>query len=248
MSATSQMHGKIYEQRYLEKLGFDVTKSKPTDKHDAEDNKKTISIKTSTKATKIDISDLLRVFEYRNDKRIHEMIIFIYDNLDNGIKRIKESYKLIIDDKFLNWLFGSCNKQSIINLRKKICDVPKGKVNESVITEIMQMKKEMKCQHGMNVTMCHKIDSKTQRRLQGSFSLLKIPKEIDIKKWVGARIENITIDPDVTGSSTRRFRSAVEKTPYKVCEGTMKSGKPCACQAKKGNFCRRHSSPEALKS
>jgi hypothetical protein len=243
MPATSQMHGKEYEQRYLQALGFDTTKSKPTDKHDAENNVKTISVKTSTDPKRIDISDLLRVFDYRNDKRIHEMIIFIYDNLNNGVKRIKESYKLIIDDNFLNWLFGSCNKQSILNLRKKICDVPKGKVNKTVITEIMEMKKEMKCQHGMNVTMCHKIDSKTQRRLQGSFSLLKLPKTVNIKKWNGARIENITIESDVTGFSTRRFRSATEKTPYKVCEGTTKSGKPCVCQAKKGDFCGRHTKP-----
>jgi hypothetical protein len=243
MPATSQKHGKIYEQRYLQALGFDFTKSKPTDKHDAANNIKTISVKTSTNPKSICISDLLRVFEYRNDNRIHEMIIFIYDDLDNGIKRIKESYKIIIDDKFLKWLFGSCNRQSINNLRKKICDVPKGKVNKTVITEIMQMKKEMKCQHGMNVTMCHKIDSKTQRRLQGSFSLLKIPKEFNVKRWNGARIENITIDPDIMGSSTRRFCSAAEKTPYKICEGTTKNGKPCVWQAKKGVFCGRHTKP-----
>ena len=197
---SSQGHGFVMENRVRIELGLEP-RANGTDIHDIDELPgETISIKT-TGSDLVCCGDPVRLWNYREDSRNHEMIVFKYVQKDDKTKRVTNTTILKIDQSFLDRLFGRATIDQIHELVNLIKSIPKGR------KQTPEEKKKIKTIKNSIPTgiirLNPKIDSKQQRRLQCSFYMKDLLK---FERIGGTAWRNLTIDPVI--NSPRRTRNS----------------------------------------
>jgi hypothetical protein len=129
------------------------------------DNTETISVKT-TKGNNIDCGDVLRLFNY-NYKEKHTMIVFCYKQ-ESSKRVISRILELNMNEEFKKVLFGSVTREQIEELDKYIKGIPKNGRTKEHSDTYKKMAKQLKEKSNGWISYAPKVDSKSQRRLQGS--------------------------------------------------------------------------------
>jgi hypothetical protein len=134
------------------------------------DSTETQSIKT-TGGNQIDCGDVLRLFDY-NYKEKHTMIVFCYKQ-ETSKRVINRILELNMNEEFKNVLFGSVTREQIEELDKYIKGIPKNqKPTKEYSDTYKKMAKQLKEKSNGWISYAPKVDSKSQRRLQGSIRKL----------------------------------------------------------------------------
>lgn len=175
----TQSHGFIWENEIREK----VFKLKPcvndTRKYDIPkienrfNRNENISIKT-TSSDNVYCGDVLRFYKSSETT----MIILKYKQ--QGVyKRINEIIEINLEQKLKNILFGNIPIEPLKQYVEAVKNIPKGKVlNKDYKIQKNKLEKDF----NMMISISPKVDSKTQRRVQCSFSLKDIDTEFIITK------------------------------------------------------------------
>ena len=196
---TSQGHGFVMENRVRVALGLEP-RVNGTDIHDIDEiSNETTSIKT-TGSDLVCCGDPVRLWNYREDPRNHEMIVFKYVQEDDQTKRVTNTTILKIDQSFLDLLFGRATIDQIHELVNFIKNIPRGR--RQTPNEKERIKTIKKSIPTGIIRLNPKIDSRQQRRLQCSFNMKDLK---DFESIKGTAWRNLTIDPVI--NSPRRTRN-----------------------------------------
>ena len=181
-----------------------------TDIHDIDEiPNETTSVKT-TGNDLVCCGDPVRLWNYREDPRNHEMIVFKYVQEDDKTKRVTNTTILKIDQSFLDRLFGRATIDQIRELVNLIKSIPKGR--EQTPDEKKKIKTIKNSIPTGIIRLNPKIDSKLQRRLQCSFYMKDLLK---FERIEGAVWRNLIIDP-VINSPRRKRNSRLESQSVPV--------------------------------
>tara|TARA_Y100000389_G_scaffold171916_2_gene179914 strand:- start:4310 stop:4930 length:621 start_codon:yes stop_codon:yes gene_type:complete len=171
-----QNHGFKWENDIKENV-FDINiKYKNTSIFDiySKDNKynknENVSVKTSS-SDSINCSDILRFYDYKDYEKI-TMIIIKYKQKDD-YKILEKVIELDLNCTFHKFVFGNISRDEL----QKYCEYIKCCSNKDR-DEYILLKTKLQQNYHMNGIINPKVDSKTQRRVQISFSLKKVLKEL----------------------------------------------------------------------
>ena len=178
----SQHHGFMYENliRTLVFLLGEVLND--TNTHDIPrsqnrfDPTENISIKCSG-GTRIECADIQRFHGY--DFTEKNTIIFIQwgQNTDTT-KIIKRIYEINYNQELHTLLFGTITREEINDYVRFVKSIPAGREARSKHNvEYKDRKKKLQDIHNMKAVIHPKVDSRSQRRVQCSFDISKIPEK-----------------------------------------------------------------------
>lgn len=177
----NQAHGKAWEKSVLRGV-YGLTESeietiKHTEIHDLPQfmNKignYNLSIKTTGTAGKVDTGNVQRIFEASGSYTPYHMIVVIYKQ-DEHVKRLVEILELNLS-RSRELLFGTVTLEEIDILERLIQSVPKGRSPTPEERRVIYQTRDAISGHSGIFNFNPKMDSKTQRRLQGS---MKYPED-----------------------------------------------------------------------
>jgi hypothetical protein len=123
-----------------------------------------LSIKTTGTAGKVDTGNVQRIFEASGSDTPYHMIVVIYRQ-DDDVKRLVEVLELNLTQS-RELLFGTATLEEITELEKLIVSVPKGRSPTPEERRVIYQARDAITTGILNFNP--KMDSKGQRRLQGS--------------------------------------------------------------------------------
>tara|TARA_B100001142_G_C14267543_1_gene629556 strand:- start:608 stop:1393 length:786 start_codon:yes stop_codon:yes gene_type:complete len=197
-----QRHGYDREQEIRE----DVFKKPPakkqdTDKYDVNlpNDKTYISIKTTINNT-VGCADILRIFDYKNDlvKGFTIVMIIVKQIQEGDYKQISDVIEILFTKEFHSYLFGNITRDKLKEYVDYIHSIPSGReAQEKTANERKKRKLALQNKYKLGLTINPKVDSKTQRRTQGSFSLLKAKPYITYQSSIHSDSKKPNICRDV---------------------------------------------------
>jgi len=215
----SQRHGFIYE-NHIRTLVFLLEEvSNDTNTHDIRciqnrfDSTENISIKCSG-GTRIECGDIQRFYSYDFSEK--NTIIFIQYRQNTDItKIINRIYEIDYNQELHALLFGTITKEEINEYVQFIKSIPAGReAREQCKAEYKKRKKKLQTIRNMKTCIHPKVDSGSQRRVQCSFDISKIPEEFityTSPKEVPNLLRGIKI-PLTIESSIRKFNPKIKNT------------------------------------
>lgn len=174
----TQKHGFVWEDS-IKRAVFGLTDAEIvatayTAKHDIPaavnrlDPSVNVSVKTTKEAKKVDMADVLRIYDAVSTEKLH-VIILHYHQTTPTTKHLQTIVELDLTSATAE-LFGTVTAAELTTLRSLIVGIPHGRhatVEEKAAYTVLKKSLEAK---GGAIRLHPKIDSKSQRRLQCSFN------------------------------------------------------------------------------
>lgn len=170
--AEVQRHGFTWEKDILLQVYGVSEEIKYTSKHDLPASLNTrcganVSIKVCGKKSLdgIDMADCLRIYDVLSSGEPYHMICVFYTQTEPTIKRLNRVYLVDLTGRKQE-LFGDISRDELMELRRRVCVVPKGRSPTKEERDYMYSYRDelhMKCGY---LCLNIKCDSKVQRRLQ----------------------------------------------------------------------------------
>lgn len=235
----SQEHGFIIENFIrknvflLEPIANDINiHDIPCDKNRFNSNED-VSIKC-TGSNKIECGDIQRFYSYDFSEK-NTIIVIQYSQNTDTTKIIKRIYEIDYNQELHKLLFGEITIEKINEYVQFIKSIPSGReARDQCEAEYKKRKKELQNFHKMTTIIHPKVDSKSQRRVQCSFDISKIPKKF-ITYTSTDKNPNLLrgIEIPLTIESSRRKRGGITLDKLKdicrknkdVCKGFSKHRK-----------------------
>ena len=131
--------------------------------HNPFDKNENVSVKSVSEKGSPGMGSALRIWDYDPTEK-HTAIIVVYVQTGDR-KVITRVVEISLDDKAA--LFGSLTRADIVGLDDLIRSVPHGQISGELHAQMHSLKKELNARSGL-IKFNHKVDKKTQRRLQCS--------------------------------------------------------------------------------
>ena len=178
----SQKHGFIWENHIRVNIFGLTSVPNDTNTHDipCENNKfnceENISIKCC-KETIVYCGKIIRFFSYDFTKK-NTIIVIRWEQNTNTKKKIKRIYEIDYNQELHTLFFGTITKKEIEEYVAFIKSIPPGREARDQHKDQYKAKKnKLQNIHNMVAVINPKVDSKSQRRVQISFYINKIPKK-----------------------------------------------------------------------
>lgn len=133
------------------------------------DSNETISVK-ATVSNKIDCGDIIRFYDYDFNEK-HTIMLITVKQVDGETKQITNIYEIDYSKELHNHLFGTISREELVDYVNSVKGIAAGKLTaEERDEKYKKQKKELQKKHQMKITVCPKVDSKNQRRVQCSIN------------------------------------------------------------------------------